>query len=98
MFAWWFIPKGDLCSIYSGLLIPNEIEDARHWDLNNNTIQLDAEYCIDVPSPYHLVNNYCASLGHKANHGFGSAVNSEYIELFHPRFGTVMSVVATWDI
>ena len=84
LFALRRIPKGDLCSIYSGCLVTLEEEESRAWKYNSNTIQLDEDYCVDVPHPYESTSLYKASLGHKANHGFGAQVNSEYMELFHP--------------
>lgn len=44
--------------------------DARDWSLNGNTISLDEDTVIDVPEPFNRTENYCASLGHKANHSF----------------------------
>ena len=42
------------------------------------------------------VGCYRASLGHKAQHSFDN--NAVFRGLWHPRFGSVMSVVATRDI
>lgn len=44
--------------------------DSRDWALNGNTISLDEDTVIDVPQPFDRLENYCASLGHKANHSF----------------------------
>ncbi len=44
--------------------------DSRDWSLNGNTISLDEDTVIDVPEPFNLTENYCASIGHKANHSF----------------------------
>lgn len=44
--------------------------DSRDWALNGNTLSLDEDTVIDVPEPYNHVTQYCASLGHKANHSF----------------------------
>lgn len=68
LFARQKIPKGDLCSLYSGILVPHYVVDRRRWEFNSNTIECDEKYSIDVPAPYHLTKNYCATLGHKANH------------------------------
>lgn len=44
--------------------------DSRDWAMNGNTISLDEDTVIDVPQPFDQLENYCASLGHKANHSF----------------------------
>lgn len=44
--------------------------DSRDWAVNGNTISLDEDTVIDVPQPFDQLENYCASLGHKANHSF----------------------------
>ena len=84
LFAKRSISKGDLCSIYAGCKLLIEKEESRDWSYNSNTVQLDDMYCVDVPKPYDSYQIYKASLGHKANHGFGSEVNADYMELFHP--------------
>mmetsp|Transcript_16948 Transcript_16948/g.16617 ORF Transcript_16948/g.16617 Transcript_16948/m.16617 type:complete len:249 (-) Transcript_16948:25-771(-) len=96
LFAKRLIKQGQLCSLYSGTLIPHYKVDRRRWEFNSNTIEADPNFSIDVPSPYHKLEEYSASLGHKANHSFEP--NSKYVFLFHPKFGDIMSVVATKDI
>jgi len=88
--------KGTLVSLYSGVLVPHYVVDRRRWEFNDNTIECDEKLSLDVPKPYHLTKNYSASLGHKANHSFEP--NSLYTYLDHPKFGDIMSVIATKDI
>ncbi len=42
---------------------------------------------VDVPPPYDKLENYCASLGHKANHCFHN--NAQYEPYEHPRLGLI---------
>ncbi len=64
--------------------------DKRDWKECDNAISLDEEFVIDVPKPYHLLNEYCASLGHKANHAFPPDNNCIYYPYFnHPIFGKI---------
>ena len=49
---------------------------------------------LDVPLEYVSLDNYCATLGHKACHTFGKRKNARFESLWHPRFGHIMSVVA----
>lgn len=86
------IKAGELCSVYSGMLVLQSKVDRRKWDLNSNTIEVDETYSIDVPEPFHKMKRYRSSLGHKANHSF--TPNAQYLPLYHPRFGDVKSVVA----
>ena len=39
---------------------------------------------------------YCGTLAHKCCHSFKN--NAEFVELRHPRYGLIMSVVALRDI
>ena len=92
LFAKRKIPKGDLCSIYSGIFITQSKVNRRKWDLNDNTIEVNEEFSIDVPKPFHSMKKYTASLGHKANHSF--IPNAKYELFYHPKFGMVKSVQA----
>ena len=59
--------------------------------LNSNVISTSATTCIDVPRPYDTLSNYCATMGHKANHAF-SERNACYDSCFHPRFGAIKCI------
>ena len=62
----------------------------REWYLNDNTISLDENTVIDVPSNYSSLTTYCASLGHKANHSFEP--NCKYSLFQHPYFGKIKCI------
>lgn len=62
----------------------------REWHLNDNTISLDENTVIDVPSNYSSLTRYCASLGHKANHSFEP--NCKYSLFQHPYFGKIKCI------
>ena len=53
---------------------------------------------MDIPPEYIHLDQYKATLGHKACHTFGAAKNARFEALWHPRFGLIMSVVAIRDI
>ncbi|XP_072898824.1 histone-lysine N-methyltransferase SETD7 isoform X1 [Hemitrygon akajei] len=77
-------------AFYNGIRITHEEVDSRDWSLNSNTISLDDDTVIDVPEPYNSTKQYCASLGHKANHSF--TPNCIYATFIHPRFGPVKCI------
>lgn len=49
---------------------------------------------LDIPTEFVSIDKYKATLGHKACHTFGQAKNSRFDNLWHPRFGLIMSIVA----
>ncbi|KAI4879319.1 hypothetical protein NFI96_022624 [Prochilodus magdalenae] len=77
-------------AFYNGVRITHTEVDGRDWSLNGNTISLDEDTVIDVPEPFNLTENYCASLGHKANHSF--TPNCKYDPFVHPRFGPIKCI------
>ncbi|KAK7137810.1 hypothetical protein R3I94_013452 [Phoxinus phoxinus] len=79
-------------AFYNGVRITHSEVDSRDWSLNGNTISLDEDTVIDVPEPFNLTENYCASLGHKANHSFSP--NCKYDPYVHPRFGQIKCIRA----
>lgn len=89
---------GEVAAFYNGVRVPHKIVDRRPWRDNSNCISLDETYAIDVPLEYASTSVYCASLGHKANHAFGSAQNAEYALFWHPRWGDIKCVRAIRDI
>ena len=69
--------------------------ERRHWRHNGNCIALDeaAGIDIDVPQQLATTDQYCASLGHKANHTFDARrQNCEYWHYYHPRQGHIKCV------
>ena len=59
-----------------------------------NSIFTDRYTDLDIPDDYVNLDQYCATLGHKACHTFGKRKNARFECLWHPRFGSIMSVVA----
>lgn len=95
LFAKVDLPAGIVCSMYGGIRITQTEVDQRDWALNANTITLIEDTdttgtVIDVPPELNDTNEYCATLGHKANHSFTS--NSKYDVFDHPRFGFIKCI------
>lgn len=82
-------PDTVMC-FYNGVRITHTEVDSRDWSLNGNTISLDEDTVIDVPSPLDQIDKYCASLGHKGNHSF--TPNCKYDPYIHPRFGPLKCI------
>ena len=70
-------------SFYNGIKIGHDIVDNRDWRLNSNTISLNDDVVIDVPSPFDDISVYRATLGHKANHHFDNNVIYDLYEDLH---------------
>lgn len=77
-------------AFYNGVRITHTEVDSRDWSMNGNTISLDEDTVIDVPAPFNMTENYCGSLGHKANHSFSP--NCKYDQYVHPRFGQIKCI------
>jgi len=95
LFARIDLPPYTAVSFYNGTKQVDTITESHPWHLNSNTIALDEEQGvdIDVAKPYDDVTVYCASLGHKANHGWVEEErNAEYGKFDHPRFGLIKCV------
>ncbi|XP_029517913.1 histone-lysine N-methyltransferase SETD7 [Oncorhynchus nerka] len=90
LFAKMDVEANVVMAFYNGVRITHSEVDTRDWSLNGNTISLDEDTVIDVPQPFHQMDRYCASLGHKANHSF--TPNCKYDPFVHPRFGPIKCV------
>lgn len=90
LFAKVAVGPSTIMSFYNGVRITHQEVDSRDWALNGNTLSLDEDTVIDVPEPYNHVTQYCASLGHKANHSF--TPNCAYDMFVHPRFGPIKCI------
>ncbi|KYQ92708.1 histone-lysine N-methyltransferase [Tieghemostelium lacteum] len=90
LFAKRDIPPGLIISFYNGTRITHKQTDSRDWKLNSNTISLDSETVIDVPTKYNDISVYQSTLAHKSNHHPNN--NAEYSHCFHPRFGYIKSI------
>ena len=99
LFALRALRAGSIASWYSGVRQPCAVVDERpDWSLNDNVINLDAETAIDVPPTLSAVTEYCASLGHKANHARAEKATAEYSSCWHPRFGEIKCVRLVRDV
>ncbi|EDV24845.1 uncharacterized protein TRIADDRAFT_26073, partial [Trichoplax adhaerens] len=96
LFSKIFAEKDQVMSFYNGIRITHQEVDDRSWIFNDNTISLDETTVIDVPVNSANVNNYCASLGHKANHSF--TPNCKYDLYYHPRFGNIKCIRSISDV
>ncbi|EGC33243.1 hypothetical protein DICPUDRAFT_154738 [Dictyostelium purpureum] len=91
LFARVDIPVNTTLSFYNGVRIPHKTVNERSWDLNSNTISLNSDVVIDVPSHLSSTSQYCATISHKANHDLNKK-NAEYSFYNHPRFGEIKSI------
>jgi histone-lysine N-methyltransferase SETD7 len=80
----------------AGVRLTHEEVDSRSWAENSNTISLDEDTVLDVPLQFSHCNQYCATLGHKANHS--SSPNACYDVFDHPTFGFIKSLRALCSI
>ena len=90
LFAKCDLPENTVSSFYNGIRLTHHEVDSRVWELNDNTISLDDKCVIDVPNDCAILDNYVATLGHKANHSFSP--NCEYAPFCHPRFGDIKCI------
>ncbi len=97
LFAKRFLPAGSLIALFNGIRQRETGFVKKIRDFSDYRIGLGSgEICLDIPDPYTSLKNYCATTGHKACHSFKP--NSVFKELFHPRFGRIMSIVSEKDI
>merc|ERR1719273_272434 len=99
LFARKTLKKGQLISLFNGIRWrkegrrPKAIQ-AGSEDWSDYRLTLDRYTDLDIPVDYVNLHQYCATLGHKACHTFGKRKNARFECLWHPRFGSIMSVVA----
>ena len=55
--------------------------------------QTEDEGVLDIPHNYRSLDQYCASLAHKANHSFSP--NAKFCLFYHPRFGNIPALKST---
>lgn len=90
LFARTDLEEGEVVSFYNGIRLTHKEVDGREWSLNGNTISLDDDCVLDVPSQWSTLESYKATLGHKANHSFNP--NCIYDLFHHPRFGPIKCI------
>merc|ERR1711976_678425 len=82
LFARKTIKKGQLVSLFNGVRRHKEGRkttigaDSEEWSYYR--LVLDKNTDLDVPLEYVSLDNYCATLGHKACHTFGKRKNARF--------------------
>jgi hypothetical protein len=96
IFAKRLIRKGSLVAIFNGLRQRDPMYTKNIPAFSDYRIALDRIISLDITDKFTSLSIYRATLGHKTCHSFSA--NSTFMEINHPRFGRVMSVVAKEDI
>ena len=96
LFAKRLIPSGSLVALFNGVRQRDPIYSKNMPEFSDYRIALDRVVSLDIPEKSKNLINYRATVGHKTCHSFKP--NSTFSEINHPRFGKIMSVVATKDI
>ena len=97
LFAKTAIKAVSLVSIFNGVRQRNHIRLLKatvKW--SDYRVFLDSNMNIDIPDYYIPCSRYTATLGHKACHSFSP--NCRFSQVFHPRWGKVVCLVAYRDI
>lgn len=53
---------------------------------------------IIIVAPYNDTAHYNSTLAWKVNNAFGDKTNTQFVMVEHPRFGSVVAILATKDI
>lgn len=91
------IEEGALIALFNGVKI-REVHGTRGITskFTDYKIGLTGEVCLDIPKVYESIEKYRSTLAHKCCHSFSP--NAGFADLYHPRFGHIMSVVAKRNI
>lgn len=94
LFAKERIEEGSLIALFNGIRLRESFlsRTAKESTFSSYKIGLNRDFCLDITEKLSSLDNYSATLGHKACHSF--TPNAEFRDLFHPRFGHIMSIVA----
>ncbi len=95
LFAKKSIAEGGLVALFNGVKM-RDVTGRTKTAFTDYKIALTGDVCLDIPRGKENLSTYTATLGHKACHSF--TPNAGFCELHHPRFGSIMSVVAKRDI
>ncbi len=102
LFAKRFVKAGDTLAYYAGIVrdvskrpffTSNQTLDEA-FDVHRNLIVLQGNLHMTIPREFWTLDRYRATLGHKANHGFGASVNAAFDSVFHPSYGIIRGIVA----
>lgn len=74
--------------------LPCDARKDEEW--SDYSITMSKDLSLDIPQDSVATAKYCATSGHKACHSFEP--NAHFARFFHPRFGVIMSVVASQKI
>ena len=97
LFAKTKIMEGSLVSIFNGVRERTHIRTLKATEKwSDYRVYLDNNINIDIPDYYIPCTRYSSTLGHKACHSFSP--NSRFSQVFHPRWGKVVCLVAYRDI
>ncbi len=88
------VAKGQLVAYFNG--VRRRRLERYYDDWSDYSITLNKDVSLDIPTGCRETANYCATSGHKACHSFRP--NAHFRPAFHPRFGQIMSVVASRDL
>jgi len=92
------VKSGQIVSLFNGIRCQSSRNDNGKIGQPNYDyrIRLNGEIDIDIPLNCVDLNQYCATLGHKANHSF--TPNCKFSRLEHPRFGLIIAIRAIIDL
>ena len=96
LFAKRLIEAGSLIALFNGVRQRDPIYSKNMPEFSDYRIALDRIVSLDIPEKCKSLQNYRATLGHKTCHSFKP--NSSFAEINHPRFGRIMSIVASRNI
>ena len=97
LFAKRDIPEGHLVALFNGVRQRDPVFSARKQpEFSDYRISLRTDVSLDIPATFVSLNKYRATLGHKCCHSFKN--NAKFVDIRHPRYGHIMSVVAQRDI
>jgi len=101
LYALRHLDPGDLVCLFNGNKITksNNRKCIRFGDeeWSDFRLTLDKSTDLDIPEESQNTEHYSATLGHKACHSFWGK-NAMFYEFEHPRFGAIMSIIATKHI
>lgn len=90
------VSHGDLAAFYNGVRMTENEARARKEDRRSKyRIHGWNNEILNIPKISQLIDNYSATLGHKANHAKEATAEYRYIE--HPRFGPIVGLFMLQD-
>ena len=100
LFARNHIPTGKIVSFFNGVRYLKKGSDrGKSYKSSDYRLSLDKFTDLDIPMKYCKLENYRATLGHKACHSFDQRkVNSKFENFSHPRFGEIIGLISICDI